>query len=38
MQVMVVIIHASLPAEDYWKLALPRTPMPKAILDLLQSS
>ncbi|KAJ9702395.1 hypothetical protein PVL29_004230 [Vitis rotundifolia] len=37
MQVMVVVIHASLPDEDYWKLALPHTPMPKAIRDLLQS-
>ena len=34
--VVVVVSHASLPYEGYWKLVLPRTPMPKAVKDHLQ--
>ena len=31
--VVVVVSHASLPYEGYWKLVLPHTPMPKAVKD-----
>eukprot|EP00261_Vitis_vinifera_P033670 XP_019074913.1 PREDICTED: uncharacterized protein LOC100852625 [Vitis vinifera] len=33
---VVVVSHASLPSEGYWKLVLSHTPMPKAVKDHLQ--
>ncbi|KAL6345044.1 hypothetical protein AAG906_007775 [Vitis piasezkii] len=36
LSVVVVVSHASLPSEGYWKLVLPHTPMPKAVKDHLQ--
>ncbi|XP_034683293.1 BURP domain-containing protein 1-like [Vitis riparia] len=35
LSVVVVVSHASLPSEGYWKLVLPHTPMPKAVKDHL---
>ncbi|KAH7524220.1 BURP domain protein RD22 [Ziziphus jujuba] len=34
--VVMVVSHAALPPELYWKSVLPNTPMPKAVTDLLQ--
>nr|CAN83032.1 hypothetical protein VITISV_006147 [Vitis vinifera] len=36
LSVVVVVSHASLPSEGYWKLVLPHTPMPKAVKDHLR--
>lgn len=32
---MLMTTHAALPPEIYWKMMLPSTPMPKAVIELL---